>query len=323
MPSQLRSLAGRNRATLLSAAALVALFALGPTGSLAQNNGQNAPQAAAAQPAPPPPPAGSVGGMGDVNLFPKRVVLNGRREIASIGLYNKTASDGDYEIKIVDMAMTPDGQLKFFDNGLDEATKAQVKTASAMLRHSPRRIVLRGSESQLVRVMARGEAELPDGEYRSHFLVASVPPVTEGLSIDDAASNGRAEGIDVTIRPRFGIAIPIIVRIGQTTLAVGIKDASLVTLDNGAKAIAFTLTRSGTRSAFGDVTVTAAGASTPVAISKGIGVYPEVDSRQVVIPVDPETDPRLLARGARLKIQFTDDDVAPGTKLAEHDLVVP
>ncbi|MFZ9396403.1 MAG: hypothetical protein ACO25F_10135 [Erythrobacter sp.] len=304
------------------AGALASALAFSASSALAQDAGQNPPQPAS-PPAASPPPAGSVGGMGDVNLFPKRVVLNGRREIASIGLYNKTANDGDYEIKIVDMAMTPEGQLQFFDNGLDEATKARVKTASAMLRHSPRRVLLRGSESQLVRVMARGEAELPDGEYRSHFLVSSVPQASDGLSIDNAVSGDQAPGIAVTIRPRFGIAIPVIVRIGETTLDVGIKNASMVTAPDGSKAVAFTLTRAGTRSAFGDVTVTAQGASAPVAISKGIGVYPEVDSRQVLVPFDPEADPRFLSSGTRLRIQFVDDDFAPGTKLAEHEFVVP
>ena len=60
-------------------------------------------------------PEGAVGGFGDVNLFPKRVVIDGRRQIATVGLYNKTANEGDYEISVVDMAMTPEGQLSQSD----------------------------------------------------------------------------------------------------------------------------------------------------------------------------------------------------------------
>lgn len=270
----------------------------------------------------PLPPTGSVGGMGDVNLFPKRVVIDGRRGIATVGLYNKTADTGDYEIEVVDMAMTPEGQLVRFDNGLDEVTKAKVATASALLRYSPRRVTLRGSESQLVRIMARAAPELPDGEYRSHFVVTSVPE-EGGFSIENAARLERPDGIGVTIRPRFGIAIPVFVRVGETTLNVGITAPRLVTQSDGSRAVAFTLTRSGTRSAFGDVTVRAQGSSKPVAISKGIGVYPEVDRRQVIVPLDPTTDPRLLAKGTRLSIEFVDDDVSPGSKLAESTFAVP
>ena len=127
----------------------------------------------------------------------------------------------------------------------------------------------------------------------------------------------------MTIRPRFGIAIPVFVRIGATTLDVGISNAQTLTAPDGSRAVAFTLTRSGTRSAFGDVTIKAQGFSKPIAISKGVGIYPEVDSRQVIVPVDPEADPRVFSKGTRLTIDFIDDDFSPGSKLAEHAFLVP
>ncbi|QPC98907.1 hypothetical protein IRL76_13930 [Qipengyuania soli] len=303
------------RSRVAAGTAIACLMAMGITSSSAQQAGDLGA-------AVPVPPAGSVGGMGDVNLFPKRVVINGRREIATVGLYNKTLDDGEYEIAIVDMAMTPQGQLVRFDNGLDEATKAKVRTASEMLRYSPRRVILRGSESQLVRIMARAGAEVPDGEYRSHFVVTSVPE-DAGFSIEQAAGAQQPDGIGVTIRPRFGIAIPVFVRVGTTTLDVDITAPRIITEPDGSRAVSFTLTRSGTRSAFGDVFVRAQGSSKPIAISKGIGVYPEVDSRQVIVPIDPTTDPRLLAKGTRLTIDFVDDDFSPGNKLAESAFQVP
>ena len=299
----------------LAAAALIV------ASTLAIGHGTSVAQDAAAQTAPSPP-AGSVSGLGDVNLFPKRVVIDGRRAIATVGLYNKAVDPGDYEIKIVDMAMTPQGQLISFDNGLDEATKAKVRTASQMLRYSPRRVRLGSTESQLIRVMARGSSDLPDGEYRSHFMVTSVPDA-EGFSIEEATGAQQADGIGVTIRPRFGIAIPVIVRVGETTLDVGITGATLLTARDGTQAVGFILNRSGTRSAFGDVVIKAAGSAEPIAVSRGVGIYPEIDAREVIVPIDPETDPSLLTSGARLQIEFVDDDFAPGSKLAEHSFVVP
>ena len=85
----------------------------------------------------------------------------------------------------------------------------------------------------------------------------------------------------------------------------------------------FILNRSGTRSAFGDVVIKAAGSAEPIAVSRGVGIYPEIDAREVIVPIDPETDPSLLTSGARLQIEFVDDDFAPGSKLAEHSFVVP
>ena len=170
--------------------------------------------------------------------------------------------------------------------------------------------------------MARGSSDLPDGEYRSHFMVTSVPDA-EGFSIEEATGAQQADGIGVTIRPRFGIAIPVIVRVGETTLDVGITGATLLTARDGTQAVGFILNRSGTRSAFGDVVIKAAGSAEPIAVSRGVGIYPEIDAREVIVPIDPETDPSLLTSGARLQIEFVDDDFAPGSKLTEHSFVVP
>lgn len=299
----------------LSAAILASLAA---TALPAQD--QTAAEAAA--PASPPPPAGSVGGLGDVNLFPKRVVIDGRRQIAQVGLYNKTTSEGDYEIKLVDMAMNGEGRLVAFENGLSEADKAKVATASEYLRYSPRRVTLRGGESQLVRIMVRTPPELPAGEYRSHFLVSSVPEQSGGLSVEGALGGQQASGIGVTIRPRFGISIPVIVRIGETTLDVGISDPQVITAPDGSRAIAFTINRSGTRSAFGDVTIESSAFGKPIGISRGIGIYPEVGQRRVVIPVEDDVPASALAGGARIRISYVDDDFKPGEQLAEHSFAV-
>ena len=269
-------------------------------------------------------PEGSVGGFGDINLFPKRVVIEGRRQIATIGLYNKTADDGDYEINLVDMAMTPEGQLLALDNGVPQEVAATVMTASPILRYSPRRVTLRGSESQIIRIMARAGSDIPAGEYRSHFNVVAVPRDNGGgFSIDEAVGGSETDGIGVTIRPRFGISIPVIVRIGETTLDVGIREAALLTAQDGTQAIGLILTRSGNRSAFGDIVVTARGADGPITLAKGVGVYPEVSERRVIIPIDPEIDKSFLVSGKTLSITYTDDDFEPGATLAEYNLVIP
>lgn len=282
---------------------------------------------AAAQQAAPAPvqvPEGAVGGMGDINLFPKRVVISGRERIATVGLYNKVPTAGEYEIAIGDMVMVGSGQL-VFPAQADPATLARMKSAGTMLRWSPRRLVLNGNEAQTVRIMARTPPELPPGEYRSHVSVVAVPPPEiGGNSIEDAAAGGQGgRSIGVRIVPRFGITIPVIVRVGETTLTAGIRDLAITTASDGTRAINLTLTRSGTRSAFGDIVVTAPGVKQPVAQLKGIGVYTEVDSRPVVIPIDPKADPRALVRGAKLTVTYIDDDFAPGQTLARQEFIVP
>ena len=313
--------------------ALLALLALAqPALAAAANKSQNAARAAQKSslpaqqlpPAPPEPPADSVGGMGDVNLYPKRIIIDQRQRVATVGLFNRASATGSYEIKLTDMMMTPEGRLVDLASVSDAAARDRVKTASRLLRWSPHRVVLGSHEAQTVRLMARVPPDLPPGEYRSHFSATAVPDIgSGGLSIEDAAGAQKTGAIGVTIVPRFGISIPVIVRIGETTVTAGLRDLSVTPLPDGGRVIALTITRSGNRSAYGDITVTPAGGKTRLAEIRGIGVYTEITQRSVQILVDPKSDPRLTTRGARLTVTYTDDDFAPGKILARQDFTVP
>lgn len=270
-------------------------------------------------------PDGSVGGMGDINIYPRRIVMDQRQRVASVGLYNKMPFEGEYEISVTNMIMTDRGQIIPFSNLPDNVDASQVKTASDMLRWSPRRVLLLGSEAQTVRIMARPPADLPDGEYRAHFTVVSVPSdINDGFSIDDAigGENQAAGNVGVTIRPRFGISIPVIVRVGSTTLEVGLADFSISRGDGGPQ-VSLTISRSGTRSAYGDLIITAPGQEAPLVVARGIGVYPEIDARKVQLAINPEFDISRLTSGMTVTATFVDDDVAPGDTLARQTFVVP
>lgn len=262
--------------------------------------------------------------MGDVNIYPKRIVIDDRQRLGSIGLFNRAAATGEYEISVTDMMMTQDGRLLELSTVTDEAARAKVHPAAPLLRWSPRRVSLAGNEAQTVRVMVNARPDTPAGEYRSHFMIISVPTdVDGGLSIQDAAGQAQ-NGIGVRIVPRFGISIPVILRIGATTLDVALDAPKIVPAPAGAlssKALAITIKRSGTRSAFGDIAIT--NGRTVVAEMKGLGVYTEVDQRSVSVPMDPKADPKLYATGQKLTITYTDDDAAPGKVLARTDFIVP
>lgn len=293
--------------------------ALALTGLPATLHAQDAaaPAAVGAQ-----PPAGAVGGMGDVNIYPKRIVIDDRHRLGTLGLYNRSTNPGDYDISLTDKLMTPDGNLVELETVTDPVARAKVRSAGALLRWSPRRASLGGSEAQTVHIMVRIPPDLPQGEYRSHFAIVSVPPVADGLSIDDAVGAASDQGIGVRIVPRFGIAIPVIVRVGETTLSAGLAGLSVGSATQG-KSIRLMVTRNGTRSAFGDITITAPGSKSPIAEIMGVGVYTEVNERQVQIPVNPKADPKLYASGARLIATYTDDDAEPGKVLARQEFIVP
>lgn len=278
---------------------------------------------ATTSPATPLPPDGAVGGMGDINLYPKRIVLSERERTASIGLYNRALVEGEYEISIGDMVMRPGGQMVPLSAISDPAERERVKPASAWLKWSPHRINLPASEALMVRIMARIPPDLPQGEYRAHFSVVSVPLEAAPATIEQATGEAGGNNLAVRIRPRFGITVPVILRIGVTTLSTALSDLDLITLSDGRQGLRVKITRTGTRSAFGDIVVTAPGAKKPVAEMKGVGVYPEIDSRTVVIPFDVRDAAATPARGTRLTISYTDDDFTPGQILAKQDFMVP
>lgn len=265
------------------------------------------------------PPSGAVGGMGDVNLYPRRVVIAGRERSATVGLYNRATHRGEYDIVISDMMMAPDGRVVDLASVGDPALAGRVKVASPFLRWSPRKVALPPSEAQLVRIMVRIPPDLPDGEYRSHFTVVSVPPQGDGLSIEQAVGDQNG-GVGVQIVPRFGISIPVIVRVGETTAQTALTDLAIVR--EAQPAVHLTIRRQGTRSVFGDLTVTGGGGKVVIGQIKGVGVYPEIAERSVQIPIDPKALPTLYASGASITVTFTDDDFSPGQILAKANFTV-
>ena len=56
---------------------------------------------------------------------------------------------------------------------------------------------------------------------------------------------------------------------------------------------------------------------------RGVGVYTEIDAREVTVPIDPKADPKTYAAGTKLTITYTDDDVSPGKVLAKQEFIVP
>jgi hypothetical protein len=93
------------------------------------------------------------------------------------------------------------------------------------------------------------------------------------------------KGVTFRLTPVYGVTIPVIVRLGNLEMKAGISNVRLDRRD-GRPVIALELSRSGTRSSFGEVRVTKSGVKGPVALARAVAVYTEVGQRDVVIPVD-------------------------------------
>jgi hypothetical protein len=221
-----------------------------------------------------PPSTAANAGVGDLLVAPTRIVLDGRKG-AEIILNNIGEEPATYRISVEFRRMLADGTLEDVVE-LADADKA----ARDMIVYNPRRVTLAPNQPQSIRISARPPKGLPDGEYRVHMLFRAVPPPTP---VTDQAAQ-QAKGVSFKLIPIYGVTIPVIVRLGNLAVQAAISDVR-VERREGKPTIALQLSRSGSRSTFGDIRILKSGVKDPIAIQRAVAVYTDVTRRAVSIPV--------------------------------------
>jgi P pilus assembly chaperone PapD len=220
-------------------------------------------------------PGPASAGIGDLLVAPTRIVLDGRRG-TEIVLNNIGDAPATYRISVEFRRMTPDGDLVQVAD-----PTAQDKAAADMIVYAPRRVTLAPHEPQTIRIAARPPQGLADGEYRVHLLFRAIPPPTPV-----APSDGEpVKGLHLQLIPIYGVTIPVIVRLGNLEAKAAISDVALEKKD-GKPVIDLDLSRSGSRSTFGEVRVLKSGVKDPIALQKAVAVYTDIGLRHLSIPVD-------------------------------------
>jgi P pilus assembly chaperone PapD len=250
---------------------------------------------------------GARAGVGDLLVAPTRIILDGGRgtEIILNNIGDETAT---YRISVEFRRMREDGSFE------DVATPNAAETAARdMIVYAPRRVTLPPRQPQTIRIAARAPAGLPDGEYRVHMLFRAVPPAQPPVK-----TPADFKGIGFALTPVYGVTIPVIVRLGNLSAQAGIANVGKVNV-GGKPAIALDLTRTGSRSTFGEVRVVKAGLASPLATQKGIAIYTELGKRQVIVPVD---DQFAAQASGPVSVQYLETVDGVTTKLAETTAVL-
>jgi P pilus assembly chaperone PapD len=219
-------------------------------------------------------PTAAEAGVGDLLVAPTRIVLDGRKG-AEIILNNIGDEPATYRVSIEFRRMTEAGDLV----DVTTPTGADQK-AEDMIVYAPRKVTLAPNQPQAIRIAARPGQGIADGEYRVHMLFRAIPPATPVVQ----APAEQAKGVQFKLTPVYGVTIPVIVRLGNLQATAGIADVRLEKKD-GAVAVGLDLTRTGSRSTYGEVRVLKAGVKDPIAIQKGVAIYTEVGKRHVSVPV--------------------------------------
>ncbi|HWJ59841.1 MAG TPA: Rho termination factor N-terminal domain-containing protein [Sphingomicrobium sp.] len=253
-------------------------------------------------------PAGA--GVGDLLVAPTRIILDGGRG-AEVVLNNIGDEPATYRVSVEFRRMEPDGSLEDVTN----PTPAD-KAAADMIIYAPRRVTLAPHEPQAIRIAARPPQGLPDGEYRVHMLFRAIPPANP---VVQPAAVTESKGLRFQLTPIYGVTIPVIVRLGNLQATAGIAGVHLDKAQDGAPTVALDLTRSGSRSTFGEIRVLKAGVKDPVALEKAVAVYTEIGTRHVSVPVaDPDLETKSPAELATVARQL---GIAGAPTMSKQDLI--
>lgn len=222
----------------------------------------------------------------DLIVSPTRVVLDNRRT-AQLDLINNGTEPATYRIKVVNRRMSDSGEFM----PANEAEPGE-RFADGMLHYAPRQVRLGPGESQVVRLAVRKPADLPEGEYRSHLLFERVPEAQGPTSIENRVASDGALNIQLTAL--IGVSIPVIVRHGQTHVAVRLSELDVAQPDpKQPPVLSLSLNREGNRSVYGDLLVTFVphdGQEQEIARAAGVAIYAPNPTRRIKLFLQSATD---------------------------------
>lgn len=257
----------------------------------------------------------SLKAQGNLLIMPGRAVFEGSKKMVELNLANSGTDTASYTITMVQFRMKEDGSF-------EEISKPDPgqNFSDQYLRIFPRSINLAPKEAQLVKIQLINTSKLSPGEYRSHMYFRAVP-VQKPLGEKDIPADTTT--ISVKLVPIFGITVPVIIRIGESTAKVNLSDYSFKVVNDSVPRLMLTFNRSGNMSVYGDLTVNyvaPTGKVTQVGLVRGIAVYTPNALRRFEMNLNKLEG--VDYRSGKLQITYTAPTDIKGTQLAEVELLL-
>ena len=252
---------------------------------------------------------------GNLLITPRRVVFEGTKRTQELNLANTGQDTAKYNVSIVQYRMKDDGSF-------EEITvpDPDQNFADKYIRFFPRTVALGSNEAQVVKMQLTRTEGLAPGEYRSHIYFRAVPNET-ALGEKDAAKDSTS--ISVKLIPIFGITIPVIIRVGTSTMKVTLTDLKLELINDTLPRFQLTFNRTGNMSVYGDIQVdhvSPQGKVTPVGTVKGIAVYTPNSKRNFVMDLDKKAG--INYHSGVLHLTFSAQADTRPEKFAEAELAL-
>lgn len=260
--------------------------------------------------------SGRLTAQGNLLLTPRRVVFEGTKKSMELNLANTGTDTAKYVISIIRLRMTDDGAFET----ISDPDSGQL-FADPYLRFFPRMVALGPNEAQVVKIQLTKTNELAPGEYRSHVYFRAVPN-SKPLGEEEAPKDTTA--ISVKLTPVFGITIPVIIRVGESTTRVSLSNLALEMVNDTTPRFKLTFNRTGNFSVYGDVLVNYIapdGKTTQVGMIKGLAVYSPNKLRRFQFDLVKATA-GVNYHAGKLYVEFTTQAEPKAEKLADAELIL-
>jgi hypothetical protein len=252
---------------------------------------------------------------GDLLITPRRVVFEGNNQREELSLVNTGKDTTTYSISFVEKNMKDDGSFISLDKKSN-----QKMSAEPYLRIFPRTVTLAPGEPQVIMLQCRRTPNMVAGEYRSHLYFRSEKDYTPLGSKNPFKDTTL---VSVQLIPIFGISIPVIVRTGTLNVASTFTNLRLSVVNDTIPTLDFTINRAGNCSTYGDLVVEyISGKNKPIAVGliKGVGVYTNLDHRNVSVKLNQVKG--VVLKAGNLKVRYTTPDDAKYMVYAEKEASV-
>jgi len=234
---------------------------------------------------------------GDLLITPSRIVFDGKQQKKEINLVNTGKDTAIYSISFVEKKMKEDGS---FENTGNE--ESGLMFAEPYIRVFPRTVTLAPGEAQVIMLQCKRKKDMLAGEYRSHLYFRAEKD-SKPLGMENTTIDSKLMSVQLT--PIYGLTIPVIIRSGKVNGISTLSNLKLGTKKDNEQFLKLTINRTGNISTYGNITVEfipASGKPYQVAAVNGVGVYTNINKRNMDIKLDESSGKSLS--GGKLKVQY-------------------
>jgi hypothetical protein len=239
---------------------------------------------------------------GNLLITPMRVVFEGNKQNEEFNLVNTGTDTTTFSISFLQFTMNEDGTMV-----KSEKPEAMLMSASPYLRIYPSRVTLAPGEPQVIRLQYRRKPNMVYSEYRTHLYFRSEK---ENRPLGSKKNNSDSTQLTIKLTAIYGLCLPIIIRTNEAKASSTLSDIELVSPQASPQYLKFNINRSGDISTYGDIVIEFTpiqGKSVQLALIRGIGVYPEINKRKMVVKLN--AIPGIPLGKGKMKVSyFTNDE---------------